>query len=87
MDDEVCAGCEHDLSRHYNDVENTVRCLYVERGTSTSGIIGLPYEVHCDCKNYRSARRESAERQQREDDERFKTSMLRHFGGVKGDAL
>ena len=48
-----CRACEHPVSRHYKDVEHVVRCLVVERGTSSRGIIGLPYEKYCPCRNRR----------------------------------
>jgi hypothetical protein len=54
IDTEVCAGCEHGIDLHYNDVRGVVRCLNVDSGTSSKGIIGLPYSVRCDCKDYQS---------------------------------
>lgn len=49
-----CTGCGHLRSRHFRDVDGIVRCLVVERGTSSSGVIGLPWETPCDCADYRS---------------------------------
>lgn len=51
---DVCAGCDHSLSRHFVDVTGVVRCLVTESGHSTSGVIGLPWSVACDCADYRS---------------------------------
>lgn len=52
-DSKYCDGCGHPISRHYKDVSNIVRCVVVERGTSSRGVIGLPYEKDCLCKNGR----------------------------------
>jgi hypothetical protein len=48
-----CDGCGHSISKHYKDVRDVVRCTVVEHGTSSRGIIGLPYQKDCDCANYK----------------------------------
>jgi hypothetical protein len=54
MTDEACTGCGHSLSRHFRDVKGIARCLVTESGTSTSGVIGLPWELDCDCADFQS---------------------------------
>jgi hypothetical protein len=54
-----CPGCDHPIARHYNDVRGVARCLVVERGTSTRGVIGLPYERSCECANGKLPKRKA----------------------------
>lgn len=49
---EVCVCCGHSIARHYEDPLKIIRCMVVERGETTSGVIGLPYERECLCSNY-----------------------------------
>jgi len=46
-----CPGCEHDLDLHYRSLAGNDKCLAEESGVSTSGIMGLPWNWHCDCTN------------------------------------
>lgn len=51
---EVCTGCGHSLSWHFNDVTGVARCLVVSHHVSTKGILGIPWEEHCPCANFQS---------------------------------
>lgn len=53
---EVCVGCEHPIAKHFESVDGKVRCLVVEHGTSTRGVIGIPYTNDCDCVDFVSVR-------------------------------
>lgn len=68
MSDEICPSCEHAIGRHYADPKGVVRCMVIHRGTSTSGILGIPFEYECDCADGASSverrREEEANRQQ-----------------------
>lgn len=64
---DVCLACEHSMRSHFQSVTGEVVCLVSESGTSSSGVIGLPWTRRCDCVNYESdsakrARDEIAER-------------------------
>lgn len=50
---EICPGCGHPMSLHVNDVTGRARCFAVERGVSSSGVLGLPYERHCPCADFK----------------------------------
>ncbi len=50
----VCIGCDHGLNHHFQDVTGVVRCLVVDSGTSSSGVIGIAYSHQCDCADYQS---------------------------------
>lgn len=63
---EACVGCGHDIEMHFQNVLGKARCLVTERGVSSSGVIGLPWEVACDCIDYHS---EIAEAKKRRDEE------------------
>lgn len=66
---EVCSGCGHTLSKHYEAVDGSVYCLVSWSGVSDRGIIGVPWTRECDCKNYVSAQVES---KKKEEDKRKK---------------
>lgn len=73
MSEKYCDSCGHSLKRHYKDVENNIQCNVVESGTSTRGVIGLPYRNECDCENYQSKigqYRKAKKKQEEEEDER-----------------
>jgi hypothetical protein len=53
-DESHCAGCGHELARHYTALDGTARCLVVRSGHSSSGVIGIPWSQDCDCVNQRS---------------------------------
>lgn len=76
-DDAICPACEHSLGRHYRAADDTIRCLITESGTSTSGVIGLPWSRACDCRNGQSkhtdARRSREAAKAREDTEYFES--------------
>ena len=69
---EICAGCGHSLGSHFESVDKHVRCLVTEHGTTTGGVIGLPFTHSCDCVDYVSPKmdrqrgREKREREERE---------------------
>lgn len=52
---DVCPGCEHGLRGHFVCLTGEVVCLVSHSGTSSSGVLGIPYTVHCDCVNLKSA--------------------------------
>ena len=56
MADEVCIGCGHSLGNHFQDVTGKVRCLFSSSGTSSEGVLGMPWAETCDCINYGSER-------------------------------
>ena len=53
---DVCPGCGHTMSMHFRDVRGVARCLVVDHGVSTSGIIGEPWSCRCDCVEFVSHR-------------------------------
>lgn len=62
---EVCTECGHPIGQHFQSIDGKVRCVFVERGFSTGGICGMPYEIHCDCVDYvapEKRRREAAKK-------------------------
>lgn len=83
---EACAGCGHDIHRHFQDVTGKVQCVVVATGISRSGVSGIGWERHCDCADYyseyavaREAAKEADERQEKERMERF---IKRALGGA-----
>lgn len=50
---EVCIGCSHPISEHFNDVTGVARCRLVIQGETTRGVIGLPYTLSCLCANFK----------------------------------
>lgn len=62
-DEEICAGCDHLIALHFKDIREVIRCTNVDSGTSSRGVIGIPYSQRCDCKNYVS---QTVERQREE---------------------
>jgi hypothetical protein len=44
------------MSMHFRDVKGVARCLVVDLGVSTSGIIGEPWSCSCDCVEFVSQR-------------------------------
>lgn len=56
MTESFCTTCEHKLGDHFKAVDGTVRCLHVESGLSSRGILGEPFTTRCDCVNYVSRR-------------------------------
>jgi hypothetical protein len=78
--EDPCPGCEHLLSRHYFDVTGVARCLHTERGTSSSGIIGLPWEASCDCAGGISNMAEARERRRAEEDGKLQERVNRIVG-------
>jgi len=65
ISDEECPGCGHSIDDcHFTNVRGVVRCTNVDSGTSSRGVIGIPYSHRCDCKNYVS---ESVQREREEE--------------------
>jgi hypothetical protein len=54
MATEVCPGCDHNMRSHFVSVTGEVICLVSHSGTSSSGVIGIPWTTHCDCVNHES---------------------------------
>jgi hypothetical protein len=77
MSDEqkCCESCKHPLSEHFRDVTGTVRCLHSDSGYSTSGIIGVPWTMRCDCADMISARSVQREAEKQKERERFRKSV------------
>lgn len=49
---QLCSGCGHSLAWHFRDVTGVARCNVVHRGVTERGIIGLPWERHCECADF-----------------------------------
>ncbi len=47
--------CGHDERLHHATPSGRFPCAHVRSGTSTRGIIGLPYSHRCECESYRPA--------------------------------
>jgi len=45
---EVCVGCGHVISKHFNDVIGIARCLHVQRGHG----LAEGFELPCACANF-----------------------------------
>lgn len=52
----ICLACKHHVEMHYMAPTGKIRCLYVENGASTSGVLDLPYSKHCPCSDYKIAK-------------------------------
>jgi len=50
-DKEECPGCNHLWDIHFRNIKGIVRCTHIETGTSSRGVIGIPYSIRCDCRN------------------------------------
>lgn len=55
-----CAACGHSRGKHYKDLDGVTRCNYQEHGTTSKGVIGLPYTVECDCVNLKVPKRDKS---------------------------
>ncbi len=49
-----CPGCDHPFAKHFVDVTGVARCLHVAHGTSSTGVMGVPWTWECDCADFRS---------------------------------
>jgi hypothetical protein len=58
---EVCVACAHDIEKHVQTVIGTIRCLVVEHGETTKGVIGLPWQRDCPCRDYQMPKQEHRE--------------------------
>lgn len=83
MNEEICVGCNHTIGMHFQSVDGKVRCLMPESGTSTSGVLGMPYTMHCDCVNYVSERMKEQQRREQEEDARFQEVTDRLLAEIK----
>jgi hypothetical protein len=81
---ELCIACGHPISRHFQDVTGVVRCIHTNRGTTTHGIIGMPYEIHCDCANYKSEAAEIRKRKRAEDEAEEQKRFDEALASLKG---
>jgi hypothetical protein len=58
------------MARHFQAVDGNVYCLCSTSGTTSRGVIGIPWTQECDCVNYFSERmkqrRSQAERERQE---------------------
>lgn len=74
-----CPGCGHSTALHFYDITGVARCLFVHTGHSTSGVMGLPYTVSCDCTNGHSEthdRKVAEEKRKREEQEQRMQEMV-----------
>jgi hypothetical protein len=49
---EVCPACGHNIHEHFEDVTKHVQCLVRTRHVTTKGVIGLEFDVSCECEDY-----------------------------------
>ena len=83
MQSEKCLGCGHSIGQHFQSVDGKVRCLYADSGTTTSGILGIPYTTQCDCVDYRSDAAEKHKEKERRKAKEWDEHMAEIVAAVK----
>lgn len=66
----TCRGCNHALRDHVRNVQDEMICLHIDRGVSTSGVVGIPWSQVCDCLNGASTSRRYQDEMEAHDEQR-----------------
>lgn len=83
MKEEFCEGCNHQIGRHYKDVNGVVRCLVIERHISSSGLSGFLSDHICDCTDYVSESTTKERQRKAEEKRKFEEQVNKITDDIK----